>query len=253
MTRSVGHDNFCFPCPRFNLASEGLQFPRENLNISHELTDLFPRVAPYLRLWLMIWISILTCSQFDPSQSYSIVYKLIYPVPSVISRPSPSSLIFMTIGDSPSTPPLTARTSPRERFQSPARVRRLSRALSSPSRIAMTTDSPPADTSPTGPSASYTNISPEQLADLLSKVGQNHGPAPRTLATPRVGRKGPAGVWTGFGAGCKGTNPKSATCMRDFDTSVVKSFTAMAPANARWGFVIPLTFCSACLTNPTPT
>jgi len=83
--------------------------------------------------------------------------------------------------------------------------------------------------SPTGPSASYTNISPEQLADLLSKVGQNHGPVPRLLSKPRIGGKGPAGAWTGFGAGCKGINPKSATCMTDFDTSVVKSFTAMAP------------------------
>jgi len=98
MTRSVGHDDFRYPCPRFNLASEGLQFPRKNLNISHELTNLFPRMAPCLRLWLMIWISILTCSQFDPNQSYSIVYKLIYPVYSVLPRPSPSSLFFMTIG-----------------------------------------------------------------------------------------------------------------------------------------------------------
>jgi len=72
-------------------------------------------------------------------------------------------------------------------------------------------------------------FSPEQLADLLSKVGQNHGPAPRLLSKPRIGGKGLAGVWTGFGAGCKGTDPKSATCMRDFDTSVVKSFTDMAP------------------------
>jgi len=83
--------------------------------------------------------------------------------------------------------------------------------------------------SPTSPSASYTNISPEQLADLLSKVGQNHGPAPRLLSKPHIGGKGPAGVWTRFGAACKGIDPKSATCMRDFDTSVVKSFTAMAP------------------------
>ena len=93
----------------------------------------------------------------------------------------------------------------------------------------MTVPPATASSSPTGPSASYTNISPEQLADLLSKVGQNHGPAPRLLSKPRIGGKGPAGVWTGFGAGCKGIDPKSATCMRDFDTSVVKSFTAMAP------------------------
>jgi len=139
------------------------------------------------------------------------------------------ALCTANIGDPPSTPPLTTQQLPRECFQSPAPVRRLSRTLSSPSRIAMTTNSPATTSSPTGPSASYTNISPEQLADLLSKVGQNHGPTPRFLATPRVGGKGPAGVWTGFRAGCKGTDPKSATCMRDFDTSVVKSFTAMAP------------------------
>jgi len=130
----------------------------------------------------------------------------------------------MSSKDTPTNP---KRSSPQERFQSSNPAQRLLRALSSPSLITMTVAE--TTSSPTGPSASYTNISPKQLADLLSKVRQNHGPAPRLLSKPRIGGKGPAGVWTEFGAGCKGINPKSATCMRDFDTSVVKSFTAMAP------------------------
>jgi len=103
----------------------------------------------------------------------------------------------MSSEDTPVTP---ERSSPQERFQSPNPAQHLLRALSSPSLLTMTVAE--TTSSPTGPSASCTNISPEQLANLLSKVVQNHGPAPGLLSKPRIGGKSPAGVWTGFGAGC---------------------------------------------------
>ena len=72
-------------------------------------------------------------------------------------------------------------------------------------------------------------LSQQQLADLLAQMSKTSSNPARVLTKPRVGGLNPAGAWTGFGSGSQGKDPKSATCMRDFETTVVKSFAAMAP------------------------
>jgi len=50
-----------------------------------------------------------------------------------------------------------------------------------------------------------------------------------TFVKPRIGGVSPAGGWTGYGVGGQKKDPQSAHCMREFNTDVVKSFTAMVP------------------------
>jgi len=66
----------------------------------------------------------------------------------------------------------------------------------------------------------------QQIALLLNSCG---APTTRIIVKPRIGGVSPAGVWTGYGAGGQRKDPQSARCMREFNTDVVKSFTAMAP------------------------
>jgi len=69
-------------------------------------------------------------------------------------------------------------------------------------------------------------LTSDQITQLLNS---KYVPQVRTFVTPRIGGTSPAGVWTGFGAGGQRKDPQSARCMREFNTDVVKSFTAMAP------------------------
>jgi len=68
-------------------------------------------------------------------------------------------------------------------------------------------------------------LTSQQIAMLLNSRG---APTTRVFVKPRIGGVSPAGVWTGYGTGGQGKDPQSARCMREFNTDVVKSFTAMA-------------------------
>ena len=159
----------------------------------------------------------------------------------------------MTQGD---TPPSTSSSDPNLTPLSSSEVRR---ALFSPdpSLLIMTEDSPPQDipvdaaapdtpsavapsvpnpglsvapvnatTAPQGPTSFQATLTSQQIAMLLNSRG---APTTRVFVKPRIGGVSPAGVWTGYGAGGQGKDPQSARCMREFNTDVVKSFTAMAP------------------------
>ena len=228
MTHSVGHGDICHPCLLLDLVPDGRRVPQRTIDVPWGIIDLLPRVEPCVRCYLMVAFSIFECSHIDPSNSYSIVCHLIHLdafslfINMWMKLSSlPQSFKYMTLGDTPPTPPSSERTTPWECFQSSTPVQCPFRTASSPS---ITTNMPEATSSTPAlaPSASYTNILPEQLADLLSKVCQNNGPAPRKLVKPRIGG-------LGFGAWCKGIDPMSATCMHHFDTAVVKIFTAKAP------------------------
>ena len=76
-------------------------------------------------------------------------------------------------------------------------------------------------------STSFQATLTSQQISLLLNSRSTH--TTRTFVKPRIGGVSPAGVWTGHGAGGQGRDPQSARCMREFNTDVVKSFTAMAP------------------------
>ena len=82
---------------------------------------------------------------------------------------------------------------------------------------------------PQAPVPGNVYLSQQQLAALMAQMSQTNSTPTRVIVKPRLGGLNSAGAWTGLGSGSQGLAPKSATCMRDFETTVVKSFAAMAP------------------------
>jgi len=73
-------------------------------------------------------------------------------------------------------------------------------------------------------------LTSQQIALLLNSRSAH---TTRAFVKPRIGGVSPAGVWAGHGAGGQGKDPESTRCVREFDTDVVKSFTAMAPIEGK--------------------
>jgi len=113
--------------------------------------------------------------------------------------------------DTPSPPPLTVPVSnPGLSTGNPAPV-------SNATNVA---------TAPQASTSFQATLTSQQIALLLNS---RNAYATCTFVKHRIGGVSPAGVWTGYGAGGQGKDPQSAPCMGEFNTDVVKSFTAMAP------------------------
>jgi len=223
-------------------------------SIDCKTTKLPPEVAISIDSQFESSIGLSTCSCFLEDSLFLSMLPHLFQVSSSDSR--------MTQGD---TPPSTSSSDPNLTPLSSSEVRR---ALFSPvpSPLIMTVDSPPQDISeataapdtpaatnatqgpplvapsvsnpglsiapvnaaaaPQAPTSFQATLTLQQIAMLLNSRG---APTTRVFVKPHIGGVSPAGVWTGYGAGRQGKDPQSAHCMREFNTDVVKSFTAMAP------------------------
>ena len=88
----------------------------------------------------------------------------------------------------------------------------------------------PEDPSDTN-AANMTTLTPDQFTEFLKSIGKKSAAA--TLDVPRLGGTNTTGAWTGFGAGELQQEPASSSCMRAFNTDVLKNHQAISPIEAK--------------------